>query len=141
VEVEPQLIEAYVATGKVRIVARHLLQLGENSQLAAEAAECAGDQGLFWEMRTAIYERQSDLYTTNDVRGGLQFIAGEVGADQQAFAACLQDGTHRAAVEADYRAAQEAGIRSRPVFDINGERIIGGRQFADFQAVIDAKAP
>lgn len=141
VEVEPKLVEAYVASGKVRIVARHLLQLGENSRLAAEASECAGDQGLFWEMRAAIYERQNDLYTTNDMRGALQFIAGEVGADRQAVAACLEAGTHRAAVEADFRAAQEDGIRSRPVFDINDERIVGGREFADLQAIIDAKLP
>jgi len=43
-----------------------------------------------------------------------------------------------ARIEADFRAAQDAGIRSRPVFDINGQRLVGARPFEDFQGIIDA---
>lgn len=136
-EIEPALIEAYVATGKARIVYRHLLQLGEESLRAAEAAECAGDQGKFWEMRDAIYRNQASLYTTSDVGAALAYLAQTINLDLNEYYVCVQSRTHRARIEADFRAAQDAGVRSRPVFDIAGARLVGARPFEDFQAIIE----
>ncbi|MFQ3629959.1 Rcas_1661 family thioredoxin-like (seleno)lipoprotein [Roseiflexus sp.] len=136
-EIEPAIIEAYVATGKARIVYRHLLQLGEESLRAAEAAECAGDQGKFWEMRDAIYRNQTSLYTTSDVGAALAYLAQTVDLNLDEYNACLQSRRHRARIEADFRAAQDAGVRSRPVFDIAGTRLIGARPFEEFQAIIE----
>ena len=47
--------------------------------------------------------------------------------------------THKylAAVQNDHRAAQLAGIRSRPAFDINGTRLVGAQPVGVFQKVID----
>lgn len=136
-ETEPQIIEAYVASGRARIVYRHLLQLGEASLRAAEAAECAGDQGKFWEMRNAIYRNQVSLYTTSDFDAALAYLAQTIDLDTNAYSVCMQSRMHRPRIEADFRAAQEAGIRSRPVFDINGRRLVGARPFEDFQEIID----
>ncbi len=136
-ETEPAIIEAYVATGKARIVYRHLLQLGEESLRAAEAAECAGDQGKFWEMRDAIYRNQTSLYTTSDVGAALAYLAQTVDLNLDEYNACVQSRRHRARIEADFRAAQDAGVRSRPVFDIAGTRLIGARPFEEFQAIIE----
>jgi protein-disulfide isomerase len=138
VETEPLIYETYIATGKVRLIYRHLLQLGEGSRTAAEAAECAGDQGKFWEMRRAIYAGQSDLYASSSPAAALAVFAQDIGLDTGAYNSCMAAGTHRAAIEADYQAATEAGIRSRPVFEINGTRLIGARPFSDFQGTIDA---
>jgi protein-disulfide isomerase len=137
-ETEPKIIETYVASGKARIVYRHLLQLGEESLRAAEAAECAGDQGKFWEMRDAIYRNQVALYTTGDFDAALAYLAQTVDLDSNEYSVCMQSRTHRARIEADFRAAQDAGIRSRPVFDINGQRLVGARPFDEFQGIIDA---
>jgi protein-disulfide isomerase len=138
VETEPKIYEAYIATGKVRLVYRHLLQLGEGSLRAAEASECAGDQGKFWEMRRAIYAGQSDLYSSSSAEAALTVFAQDIGLDPGEYNACMVAQTHRAAVEADYRAATEAGVRSRPVFEINGERLIGARPYEDFERAIEA---
>lgn len=137
-ETEPQIIETYVASGRARIVYRHLLQLGEASLRAAEAAECAGDQGKFWEMRNAIYRNQVSLYTTSDFDAALAYLAQTIDLDTNAYSVCMQSRMHRTRIEADFRAAQEAGIRSRPVFDINGRRLVGARPFEDFQEIIDS---
>lgn len=137
-ETEPKIYEAYIATGKVRLVYRHLLQLGEGSLRAAEASECAGDQGKFWEMRRAIYAGQSDLYSSSSAEAALTVFAKDIGLDPGEYNACMVAQTHRAAVEADYRAATEAGVRSRPVFEINGERLIGARPYEDFERAIEA---
>jgi protein-disulfide isomerase len=138
VETEPQIYEAYIATGKARLIYRHLLQLGEGSMRASEAAECAGDQGKFWEMRRAIYAGQSDIFASGSVEGALSVFAQDIGLDPGAYNQCMVAGTHRAAIEADYQAAREAGVRSRPVFEINGARLLGARPFAEFQQAIDA---
>lgn len=124
-EVEPQIIADYVVTGRAQIIYRHLAQISAESLVAAEAMHCAGDQGKFWELRGALYERQSDLLGAGSIEGGLQFIARELGLDEQAFARCLGDHTHRAAIERDIAESQAAGVRQRPTFDVNGTRLIG----------------
>jgi protein-disulfide isomerase len=138
VETEPQIYETYIATGKVRLIYRHLVQLGEGSLRASEAAECAGDQGKFWEMRRAIYAGQSELYTSSSADAALSVFAQDIGLDIGAYNQCMVAGTHRQAIQDDFRAATDAGVRSRPVFEINGTRLIGARPFSDFQQTIDA---
>lgn len=135
-ENEPRLIENYIKPGKVRLIYRHLIQLGDGSLRAAEANECAGDQGKFWEMRSLIYQSQSDLYANIDQ--GLGKLAEALQLDSGAFGQCMQAGTHRAAIEADHDAATKAGIRSRPVFEINGQRLIGFQPYDLFSKQIDA---
>lgn len=137
-ETEPQIIEAYVATGQVRIIARLLVQLGDGSLRAAEASQCASDQGRFWEMRAALYARQADLYATADLDATLVDVARTLELDMPAFESCLSAGTHRDAILAGFQAAEEAGVRSRPVFDIGEQRLIGPRPFAEFARLIDA---
>lgn len=136
-EVEPQLISEYVATGRARLVYRHLAQIGEESLVAAEAMHCAGDQGAFWELRAALYERQSDLLGAGSIEGGLQFIARELGLDAQLFASCLSDQRHRAAVQRDIDASQAAGVRQRPTFDVNSTRLVGLQRYERIAALLD----
>src|SRR5581483_10344578 len=47
-QTEPQLLATYVAKGQVKIVFHHFAFLGAESNWAAEAAECAGEQGKFF---------------------------------------------------------------------------------------------
>jgi len=135
-DTEPQIVEAYIKPGKLRLIYRHLLQLGERSELLAEASECAADQGGFWEVRRELYARINELY--GDTRAVAGAAAASVGLDQAALDACLDAATHREAVRADYAAATAAGIRSRPVFTIGDETLIGAQRFSTFQQTIDA---
>lgn len=137
-EIEPQLIENYIATGKVKLIYRHLLQLGDGSRRAAEASECASDQGRFWEMRKLLYQRQGDVSGASDIDQTLSSFARELGMDEAVFSECLTSGKHQAEVAADYEAAQAEGVHSRPVFVINGRQIIGGRPYAVFAQTIEA---
>jgi len=137
VETEPQLIAEYVATGKARLVYRHLIQLGDASRALSEANECAGAQGKFWEMRELIYRRQAELY------GATQFAAlaplvDELELDVEQFRSCFEQHEFAAQVDADYATAKREGISSRPVMDINGTRIVGAQPFAQFARVIEA---
>lgn len=138
-ETEPQIISSYIATGKARLVYRHLLQLGDQTKRASEASECAADQGRFWQMRFAIYRRQSELYQTKDLDATLAGLAKDVGLDTALFDSCMVQGAHRPAIEADYQAAQAEGIRSRPAFIINGRRLVGALPFEQFQQAIEGR--
>lgn len=137
-ETEPRIIATYVATGKARLVYRHLLQLGAGSVRTAEASECAADQGMFWPMHDLLYARQADVYRAADLDATLVGFARDLGLDTAAFTACLQANQHLDAVQADYQAAQAAGVRFRPTFDINGERLTGAQPFEIFQQIIEA---
>ena len=136
-ETEPQLIEQYVKTGKARLIYRHLLQLGEPSKTLAEASECAGAQGKFWEMREQLYRRQAELYSASSF-AAVQPLVAELGLDEAQFGQCLEQHQFEQQVTADFAAAEREGIRSRPVLDINGTRIIGAQPLTQFQAVLDA---
>lgn len=137
-EVEPRIIKELVETGKAKLVYRHLTQIGEGSLITAEAMHCAGEQGAYWRMRSTLYERQNDLYSTGSVAGAVQFIARDMGLDEAAFDSCIQEQRYRAEVEADAAASLAEGVRSRPVFDIQGTRLVGAHRFEEFAQLVEA---
>ena len=136
-ETEPQIITDYIATGKVKLVYRHLLQLGDNSLRTGEASECAADQGKFWPMREMLYARQDTVYG-GDLDATLAGFAADLGLDATEFGSCMQAHKHQQFVEDDYRAAVADGIQFRPVFDINGVKLTGALPYATFQKQIEA---
>jgi protein-disulfide isomerase len=113
-----------------------LIQSGEISMRAAMGSECAADQGRFWEMRTAIYARQSELYGADGPDAALGLIAADLKLDVPTFASCMATNPHTEMIVADYAAAQREGVNTRPVFDINGQRLIGGQRFERFAGLI-----
>jgi protein-disulfide isomerase len=135
-EVEPQIIEQFVRSGEVKLVYRHLSQIGPASELLAEASECVADQGRFWAMRTAIYAGQGDLY--DNTQANVALLADGLGLSGEALNACLAAETHRAMVQADNAAAKAEGIRTRPVFRINDQQLIGAQSFEVFAQAISA---
>jgi protein-disulfide isomerase len=138
VETEPKITEEYIASGKVKLIYRHLLQIGDSSVRTAEASECAADQGAFWQMHNMLYARQDEVYAAGDLDTTLVGFAGDLGLDTGAFGECMQSNKHLQFVQDDFRAAQAEGVQSRPVFDIAGTRLVGSLPFATFQKQIEA---
>jgi protein-disulfide isomerase len=139
VETEPKIVKTYIATGKAKLIYRHLLQLGEGSLRTAEASECAADQGAFWPMHDLLYRRQ-DAVSGGGMEATLEGFARDLRLDVASFAACMKSHKHVDAIRADDRAAQAAGVRYRPTFDINGARLTGSLPFETFQKQIDGAA-
>ena len=136
-EVEPQLITAYVKTGKLRIVVRPLLQTGADALLAAHAAECANEQNAFIPMRRAIYDNQGTIYMAEDMTVALADIAASLTLDRTAFTQCMASERYNQALYQGYTRATESGIVARPVFELNGQRLVGSQSVQTFQRIID----
>ncbi len=120
---------------KVAIVFRDFpLQFHKQAQKAAEAAECAGDQGKYWELHDYMFSNQDKLAVDD-----LKDAAKQLGLDSNAFNQCLDSGAQEAEVQADVRAGEALGIRGTPIVFVNGKMINGARPFDSFKQIIDAE--
>ncbi len=138
--VEPEIVEQYVRPGKVRLVFRDVLNHGERSERASEAAACAGQQGRFWQMHALLFENQDSVWATaNDGLVGLMlnFAAQLEGLDQAALAQCLNDRITLPALQAADAEQRARGITSQPIFEIGAQRLVGLQSFDALAAVIE----
>jgi protein-disulfide isomerase len=157
-ETEPLLRQYYVNTGKVQFVYRSMGNfVSDNnarnrgtaatteSQDAALAAYCAGDQNKFWEMHTHLFGNVlgEDVGSFTDER--LESIAETAGLDMEAFNSCYDSGKHEDRVQQDFEDGQAANINGTPGFlvtyTVNGETksklIEGAQPFTTFQQELE----
>ncbi len=136
---ESQLIKEYVDTGKAKFVFKNYAFLGPQSTWASEAAECAGEQGKFWEYHDWLYANQAPESNLNYYsKNNLIKYAGNVGLDAAQFASCLNSDSTAARVADDLAQGQAAGVTGTPTVFINGQKIVGAQPYVNFQTVIDS---
>ena len=130
-----QIKEQYIKTGKVKLVYRDFpLSFHPQAQKAAETAECAGEQGKYWEMH--------DLLFTQGVQGGttsFKQYAQQIGLNTAKFNECLDSGEMASEVRKDTADGAAAGVQGTPAFYVNGIEISGAQPFQVFQQVIEAE--
>lgn len=133
-----QIIEKYGDTGQVRFEFNHYAFLGQESIRAAEAAECANEQGAFWKYHDTLFLNQNgeNQGAFNDTT--LKTFASLIGLDEPAFNSCFDSGKYREGVQTAFENGVELGVKSTPSFIINGELITGALPFAEFDRVIQA---
>lgn len=134
---EREIERQYIETGKVRLEFRHFPFLGKESERAAEALECAGEQGKFWPYHDALFAAQAGENRGAFSDKNLRAIADRAGLDGAALAACLNSGRYHDRVQADKLAGEAAGVQGTPTFFINGRMVVGAQPFSVFQAVIE----
>ncbi len=134
---EREIERQYIETGKVRLEFRHFPFLGQESERAAEALECAGEQGKFWQYHDALFAAQAGENRGAFSDKNLRAIADRAGLDGAALAACLDSGRYRDRVQADKLAGEAAGVQGTPTFFINGRMVVGAQPFSVFQSVIE----
>jgi len=135
-ETLPKVEVEYINTGRVRFVYRHLIGLGAPSLRAAEAAECAREQGKFWPYHDILFERATSPLAFTDRR--FKEYARALGLDGKAFDACLASGRHRDRIGRETEVARYLGATGTPTFLIDGQLLIGARPFETFKRVLDA---
>lgn len=119
-EVKPMLVAKFVETGRVQWVFRHFPIQSRHPYAfgAAQAAECAREQGKFWPMHDLLFRNQKTLGSDE-----LRVLGNRAQLDPHRFESCMS-GPSKAMVEADLAVARKAAVRGTPAFFI-------GRRGAD----------
>ena len=117
----------------VRLVYKHLpLEFHPQAEPAARASIAADRQGKFWEMHDLLFGNQRDLSDETYVR-----LAGDLGLDVKKFNADYVNSKIVELVKQDKVLAGQLGIRSTPVFFINGVQLNGAQPKERFKTIID----
>jgi Na+/H+ antiporter NhaA len=119
---EPVIRELLRDFGDLRYVWRHLPlnDVHPHTQIAAEAAEAAAEQGSFWDMYDLLLARQSAL-----TEADLVSYAEELGLDVERFTHDLEHNAGGARIAEDVDGADLSGVSGTPTFFINGRRHYG----------------
>ena len=120
---------------RIRFVYKHFpLPSHSTAPKAAEAAECAGDQGKFWEMHDKMFANQKTLFP-NSLKG----YAKDIGLNTTAFNNCLDSGIMASRVQSDQQEGNTFGVKATPTFFINNRKIEGAQPLSAFQSAIESE--
>lgn len=142
-QVKPQVELAYVETGQAKFVFYDwpIVSGHPNAFLAARAARCAEDQGMFWEYHDALFRNQPRWSTEPSPAGSFEGYADDVGLDEDEFSGCLNSDKHADRVTANMTLGQMMGVTGTPTILVNNgtdTRRAPGFDFQSIAATIDA---
>jgi protein-disulfide isomerase len=131
-EVYSKLLDTY--GDQVRFVYRDfpLESIHVNAKPAAEAANCANEQGKFWDYHDKLFSMELGLSPE-----AYQEYATQLELDTDQFQECIDSGRYKEEIQADFDFAANLGVRSTPTFFVNGIAVVGAQPFEVFQQVIE----
>lgn len=125
-----QVLERY--SNNVRLIFRHLpLDIHPHAFSSAQAAFCAGEQGLFWQYHDALFASPSLAPEALDK------LASELRLDIPKFKSCFNSEASRVAVLRDVQEAKRLGISGAPTFIINGKLLRGAPSFEALKTIVE----
>ena len=132
----PQIEEKYVKTGKAKIVFNHFAFIGDESTRAAEASECANDQGKFWEYATTLFNNQAgeNQGAFNDTN--LSKFAEQLQLDMTQYSQCMTARTHLAKIQSSTQNGSLRGVNSTPTLFINNQPVKGAISIQTFDTLV-----
>ncbi len=146
-EAERQIRKNYVETGKAKMVYKDLSFLGPESIAASEAADCAKEQGQYWNFHDAIFDLEiqeaktsgNSENTGNLTRGAFETIAKNLKMNIGDFLACFDSNKYASETDKDMEEAKALIPRiSTPTIFINDKMVQGAYPYATFSQMIDA---
>jgi protein-disulfide isomerase len=117
---------------QIRFVWRDFPVITLRSPKAAEAGQCAHEQGKFWEFHDLVYEREGAI-EADDLRS----YAVEIGLNMGQFDECVTSRRYRDRVNMQQHEAFERGIKGTPAFFVNDKVVIGPQRLPVFVQIID----
>jgi protein-disulfide isomerase len=133
-ETLPKLKDTHIKKGQVRFIYRHFAILGKHSLQAGQGAECAGEQGRFWEYHDKLFSNQGGLAFTN---AKLKQYAQEVDLKIRPFTQCLESDRFVKKIDGETSVAAFLGARGTPTFFVNRRLLVGAQPFKVFRTVIE----
>ena len=142
-ETENSIITNYIKTGKVKILFKDYIILGQDSINAANAAHCANDQKLFWEYHSMLYNNWAGENTGWADLAHLHEFANTLGLDMDVFSTCMSDLKWNELVNLSNKDGQKLGVSGTPTFfviDQNNDviKIVGAQHYDVFKQIFDS---
>ncbi len=139
---EPDVRKRLVDSGRVRVIFHDFpLNIHRNTMAAHLAAQCAGDQGKFWQMHDQLYFNQSRWAYERRPAGTIRGLAAGIGLDLGQYDACVNSGKYLARLDQMRDESAARGVNETPTFDINGKRVSGHiPSFDEMRKLVDQAA-
>lgn len=141
-----ELTENYLDTGKVKLVYRDmpLSTIHPNAQAAHIAAECADEQGKFWDYHDVLFERQSEWnrLSADNFSVKLDEFANSLKLDISSFKSCMSSSEIANEIISDGIEARTYGATGTPTFFVGNQEIgfvklVGAQPYSTFKTLID----
>jgi protein-disulfide isomerase len=131
-----QIIKDY--GDKVRLVFRQfpLTSIHPEAEKAAEASECAAEQGKFWEMYEKIFA-DNEAGTMSVAKWKEE--AKNLKLNTSKFNDCLDSGKYSNKISQQAADGSAAGVEGTPATFVNGELVSGALPYDQFKQIIDGK--
>src|SRR5215510_8529625 len=110
--------------GQVQLVL-YPFALNPTSEVATQAAWCAGEQGKFWEFHHMLYKRQELWNRLAAPLERLLDFAKDLNLDTAALRSCVESDRMKDRVQADKAYGQQLQVNSTPTLFINDQRLVG----------------
>jgi protein-disulfide isomerase len=140
--VQPNIINDYVKTGKIRYEFHFFNVIdmntgGTESLHAAIASLCAANQGDFWDYHEILYANQQGEASGafNDAR--LKEFAASLGLDTAKFNSCLDRQETKGTVTTDEAIAKSLNVNGTPTIFVNGQQVANPLDYASVKDAID----
>ncbi len=123
--------------GRIRFVFRQFPMSSVDRRMhplaekAAEASECAAEQGKFWQAEELFYQKQPDLTVS-----ALESYAAQLGLNAGQYDQCISSGKMAARVHQDFEDGWAAGVRGTPTFFVGHEMIEGPPNYSYLSQLI-----
>jgi protein-disulfide isomerase len=119
---------------KMRLVWKDfpLTMIHPQAFVAAQAGNCAREQGKFWEYHDKLFANQSALQPEF-----LKKYAADAGLDTAKFNQCLDTSKYESRVQEALGAGGRLGVTSTPTLFVNGRMISGAQPIEVFETAID----
>src|SRR3990167_1575721 len=131
----PQIKKDYVDTGKVKFAYRHypLSSIHPNAQKAAEASECANEQGNFWGFHDELFKNQSEWESLDSTAAQEKFVeyANSLGLNGATLGECVTSGQMADKVKEDADAGNKVGVDGTPATFVNGMLVAGAVSYEE----------
>ena len=118
-----QLKSEFISSGNMRLIFRDFpLASNPHAVLAANAAQCAGEQGAYWQFHDLLFENAEHLD-----KGDIDAIVNmTTGLDKKRLRSCIGASRYNREIEADISAGKGLGMKGAPGFFL-GRRTAPGR--------------
>ena len=148
VQTFPLLFEEYIDTGKVNLVYRDfpIQSIHPNALPAAVSAECANEQGKYWEYHDMLFEKQNEWSSQENTVALSLFsqYATKIQLEQEVFDSCLTSGKYIEEIKKDLDDGRDYGVSGTPGFFVGNDQIgyvelKGAQPFDSFKKIIDTQ--